>query len=62
VALRSPRRSRSSTGCSSYTNADASTLSWDQATQLVIDGDAAFNIMGDWAAGYFGAQGLEPGS
>jgi glucose/mannose transport system substrate-binding protein len=45
----------------SYTNADASTLAWDQATQLVIDGDAAFNIMGDWAAGYFGAQGLEPG-
>lgn len=44
-----------------YTNSDASTLSWDQATQLVIDGDAAFNIMGDWAAGYFGAQGLEPG-
>ncbi len=44
-----------------YTNPDAPTLSWDQATQLVIDGDAAFNIMGDWAAGYFGAQGLEPG-
>lgn len=44
-----------------YTNADASTLSWDQASQLVIDGDAAFTIMGDWAAGYFGAQGLEPG-
>jgi glucose/mannose transport system substrate-binding protein len=45
----------------SYTNADAPTLAWDQATQLVIDGDAAFNIMGDWAAGYFGAQGLDPG-
>lgn len=44
-----------------YTNSDASTLSWDQAAQLVIDGDAAFTIMGDWAAGYFGAQGLEPG-
>ncbi len=43
-----------------YTNPDAPTLSWDQATQLVIDGEAAFNIMGDWAAGYFGAQGLEP--
>lgn len=44
-----------------YTNADASTLSWDQAAHLVIDGDAAFTIMGDWAAGYFGAEGLEPG-
>jgi glucose/mannose transport system substrate-binding protein len=45
-----------------YTNDDAATLAWDQATQLVIDGDAAFNIMGDWAAGYFTAQGLEPGA
>jgi glucose/mannose transport system substrate-binding protein len=43
-----------------YTNPDASTLSWDQATQLVIDGNAAFNIMGDWAEGYFKAQGLSP--
>jgi glucose/mannose transport system substrate-binding protein len=43
-----------------YTNEDASTLAWDQATQLIIDGDAAFNIMGDWAEGYFKAQGLEP--
>jgi glucose/mannose transport system substrate-binding protein len=45
-----------------YTNTDSSTLSWDQAAQLVIDGDAAFTIMGDWAAGYFTAQGLEPGA
>jgi glucose/mannose transport system substrate-binding protein len=44
-----------------YTNSDASTLSWDQAAQLVVDGDAAFTIMGDWAEGYFKAQGLEPG-
>ena len=44
-----------------YTNTDSSTLSWDQAAQLVIDGDAAFTIMGDWAAGFFTAQGLEPG-
>jgi len=35
-----------------YTNADASSLSWQQATDMVIDGRAAFNIMGDWAAGY----------
>ena len=44
-----------------YTNTDAPTLAWDQASQMVIDGHAAFNIMGDWAAGYFGAQGLAPG-
>jgi glucose/mannose transport system substrate-binding protein len=38
----------------SYTNSDASTLSdWQPASKLVADGDAAFNIMGDWAEGYF---------
>jgi glucose/mannose transport system substrate-binding protein len=38
----------------SYTNSDASTLSdWQPAAKLVSDGDAAFNIMGDWAYGYF---------
>ncbi|BCS89608.1 ABC transporter substrate-binding protein [Pseudodesulfovibrio sediminis] len=36
----------------SYTNTDASSLSWQQATDMVINGKAAFNIMGDWAAGY----------
>ncbi|PID77376.1 MAG: ABC transporter substrate-binding protein [Deltaproteobacteria bacterium] len=35
-----------------FTNADASSLSWQQATDMVVDGRAAFNIMGDWAAGY----------
>ncbi len=38
----------------SYTNADASTMSdWQPASQLMTNGDAAFNIMGDWAYGYF---------
>jgi glucose/mannose transport system substrate-binding protein len=38
----------------SYTNSDASTLSdWQPASKMVADGDAAFNIMGDWAYGYF---------
>lgn len=37
----------------SYTNSDASTLSWQDASQLVVNGDAAFNIMGDWAEAYF---------
>jgi len=36
-----------------YTNSDAASLSWQDAAQLVIDGDAAFNVMGDWAEGFF---------
>ncbi|RLC90091.1 MAG: carbohydrate ABC transporter substrate-binding protein [Chloroflexi bacterium] len=44
-----------------YVNEDYAALSWDQATQLVIDGTAAMNVMGDWAEGYFKAQGWTPG-
>ncbi|MEJ5223356.1 MAG: ABC transporter substrate-binding protein [Anaerolineales bacterium] len=36
-----------------YTNSDSASLSWQDASQLVINGNAAFNVMGDWAAGYF---------
>ena len=36
-----------------HTNADAASLSWQDASKLVANGDAAFNIMGDWADGYF---------
>jgi glucose/mannose transport system substrate-binding protein len=44
------------------TNPDAAGLAWQQATDRVVDGDAAFNIMGDWAAGYMVTTlGLEPG-
>jgi glucose/mannose transport system substrate-binding protein len=35
-----------------YTNTDAASLSWQQATDMVVKGQAAFNLMGDWAAGY----------
>lgn len=35
-----------------FTNDDASSLSWQQATDRLINGEAAFNVMGDWAAGY----------
>jgi len=35
-----------------YTNDDAASLSWQQATDMVVQGQAAFNVMGDWAAGY----------
>lgn len=45
------------------TNADASGLSWQQATDRVANGEAAFNVMGDWAAGYLTTTlGLEPGT
>ncbi len=45
-----------------YTNEDAPSLSWQQATDMVIDGRAALNIMGDWAAGYmFTTKKLKPG-
>jgi glucose/mannose transport system substrate-binding protein len=44
------------------TNDDAAGLSWQQATDMVVAGTAAFNIMGDWAAGYLTTTlGLEPG-
>ena len=32
----------------SYVNSDHSSLTWDQANDLVISGDAAMTIMGDW--------------
>jgi len=38
----------------SYTNSDSASLSdWQPAAKLMTDGDPAFNIMGDWAYGYF---------
>lgn len=43
-----------------YTNTDAASLSWQDAAQLVINGDAAFNVMGDWAEGYFRELGKTP--
>lgn len=43
-----------------YTNSDAASLSWQDAAQLVINGDAAFNVMGDWAEGYFRELGKTP--
>ena len=44
----------------SYANTDAASLSWQDAAQLVVNGDAAFNVMGDWAAGYFIELEKEP--
>ena len=39
-----------------YVNTDHSSLSWDQANQLVIDGKAGMTIMGDWANGDYVAK------
>src|SRR5206468_2398754 len=35
-----------------YTNSDSASLTWQDASKLVADGKAAFNIMGDWADKY----------
>ena len=43
-----------------YVNEDNASLSWQDAAQLVVDGDAAFNVMGDWAEGFFRELGKEP--
>jgi glucose/mannose transport system substrate-binding protein len=44
----------------SYANTDSASLSWQDASQLVVNGDAAFNVMGDWAEGYFRELGKAP--
>ena len=36
-----------------YTNIDFDSLSWDVATDLLIQNESIFNIMGDWANGEF---------
>ncbi len=46
----------------SYVNDDHAALTWDQATGLVLRGKAAMNIMGDWAKGYFTANGWQVGT
>jgi len=43
-----------------YVNSNHSSLTWDQACGLLVSGQAAMNIMGDWANGYFKAAGWTP--
>jgi glucose/mannose transport system substrate-binding protein len=44
-------------------NDDMNALTWQDASKRVADGEAAFNIMGDWAAGLFlNDLQLEPGT
>jgi glucose/mannose transport system substrate-binding protein len=39
-----------------FANEDHSALTWSEAADLIIAGDAAMMIMGDWTAGQFGAK------
>ncbi len=44
-----------------YVNEDHAALTWQDATKMVFDGKAAFNVMGDWAEGYLKTLGWTPG-
>ncbi|NLF04077.1 MAG: carbohydrate ABC transporter substrate-binding protein [Actinomycetales bacterium] len=46
----------------SYTNTDRDGLDWPDATQQVMDGQAAFNVMGDWAVAAFEEAGKAAGT
>ena len=41
----------------SYVNPDHADIEWNTATKRIIDGESAFNTMGDWANGEFKAEG-----
>ncbi|MDC3412088.1 ABC transporter substrate-binding protein [Aquibacillus sp. 3ASR75-11] len=43
-----------------YINDNHSSLAWQDADQLLVDGEAAMNVMGDWAEAYFVSKGWEP--
>lgn len=45
-----------------YTNTDRDGLDWPDATQQVIDGQAGFNVMGDWAVAAFEEADQELGT
>ena len=44
-----------------FVNPDYGSMEWDVATQLVIDGKAGYNVMGDWAEAAFEQAGLTYG-
>ncbi len=44
-----------------YVDANFSGRDWNLATAMVMNGEAAFQIMGDWAKGEFKAAGKVPG-
>ncbi|WP_375386334.1 ABC transporter substrate-binding protein [uncultured Microbacterium sp.] len=45
-----------------FTNSDYSGLEWDAATQILIDGNAGYNVMGDWAEAAFQQAGWKYGN
>ncbi len=45
-----------------YVDDNFSGRDWNLATAMVMNGEAAFQIMGDWAKGEFLAAGKEPGA
>jgi glucose/mannose transport system substrate-binding protein len=44
-----------------YVNEDHAALTWQDASERVFNGQAVFNVMGDWAEGYFKTMGWTPG-
>ena len=45
-----------------YTNTDRDRLDWPEVTRQVIDGEAAYTVMGDWAVAAFEEQGKIAGT
>jgi len=45
-----------------YTNADRDSIDWEPATQMLLDKEAAFNIMGDWVPALFMEKGVTEGT
>lgn len=45
-----------------FTNTDRDGLDWPDATQMVIDGEAGYNVMGDWAVALFEENEIERGT
>jgi glucose/mannose transport system substrate-binding protein len=46
--------------CAGYFNVDSDSVDWAEALDLLMNGQAAMAPMGDWAKGYFVAQGWVP--
>lgn len=44
----------------SYANSNHTALEWQDASQLVADGKAGMNLMGDWAKGFYTSLNLKP--
>ncbi|MGY4686330.1 ABC transporter substrate-binding protein [Petrotoga mexicana DSM 14811] len=44
-----------------YVNVDHAALAWQDAARLLYEDKAVFNLMGDWAEGYFKTLGWTPG-